>query len=148
MLEYKGIKKDVVIDGEKFRAFFPKGHSAVKGIIYKYKKYDNNAGDAWANRHDWVTELTLYVLWKGNKEWEKKCDGDNRLKDLKWDTNHMDTLDGCLFDLEAAPVKHRYSLSEEEEIILSNIKEEKERLSKIKKELKTYCPQFKKFDRR
>jgi len=149
MLKYKGINKNVVIDGKKFKAFFPRKHSDVKGIVYKYRRYDRNAGDAWANRQDWVTELILFVLWKGGKEWDKKSDGeDNIYSPLKWDTNNMETLDGCLYDLEAAPVKHRYSLLEEEKSISISIKEKKERLSKIKKELKTYCPQFKKFDRR
>jgi len=30
-----------------FIAHFPKTHSTVKGIIYQYARWDNNAGDSW-----------------------------------------------------------------------------------------------------
>jgi len=133
MFKYKGTKKDVVIDGEKFKAFFPKTHLKVKGIVYNYKEHDRNAGDLWANCRDWVKELTLYVLWKGKDEWEKLSDPND--KNLIWDTNNMGTLDGALFDLEPDFIRDIYDLNEEWNDIQKNIVEEKERLKQIKKEV-------------
>ena len=117
---YDGSKKKVVLpDDRSFIAFFPKKHSRVKGIIYQYSRYDRNQGDAWANRSYWVEEIVVYVLWKGEIEWEEIVNGDTdiskynissterRYMDSKGDLTPLDQL---LLKMEFYPVKRRCQL--------------------------------------
>jgi hypothetical protein len=145
-MHYTGTFKNVVLDdGRKFEAFFPSGHSQVKGIIYRYSRVDRNRGDDWANRSDWVEDILVYVLWKGEREWERIVDGDEdtsaynisyverKYIDYKGDLTPIDQI---LLKMEDKPVKRRYDLLREKKDILSSIEENKRRLKNIEKDLK------------
>ncbi len=45
--EYKYREKNVLINGEKHRAFFPREHTVVKGVVVETRNL--NAGDSYAN---------------------------------------------------------------------------------------------------
>ena len=74
-MAYDGEDKKVKVDGRSFDAFFPKRHTTVKGIVYKYERWDANRGDPYANISNMKEYIILWVLWKGHEEWEKIVEG-------------------------------------------------------------------------
>ncbi len=69
--EYKYKEKNIIINREKYRAFFPKEHTAVKGVIVETRNL--NAGDSYANIANWHTKL--FVMKSGDSQWKKLYEG-------------------------------------------------------------------------
>ena len=134
-MNYNGYKEMVKIDGKKYTAFFPNRHTTVKGIIYSYERWDENAGDPWANITRWKEHIILYVLWKGHVKWEKIVCGGKNTSDYRCYSN-SGTAD-ILFQMETKEKQKKISLSTEKKEIKIEIKELEKKLKEITKELGT-----------
>lgn len=140
---YKGTHKKVNINNETYDAFFPTKHSEVKGIVFKFSRINRNAGDDWANCSDWVTNISLYVMWKYTNDWEKIVDGDHNTSkyrlDLGWNFNYRAiSIDDLLFQMESSSIRNKSELREKIKTIKKDIKNLKESLKIHEKDLKNY----------
>ncbi len=75
MRNYNCTTETIILNDKEMKAHYPKTHSTVKGIVYSYKRWDQNAGDPWANIKSMKEYIVLYILWKGYMEWGEIVDG-------------------------------------------------------------------------
>lgn len=109
--EYNYKEKNVRIEGEKYRAFFPKNHSSVKGVVVETRNL--NAGDSYANIANWHTKL--FVIKKGNNKWSKIYEGPTN----SCERYNLAGYLPLLFSLETKEFRKKW-LKEEETQFLKN----------------------------
>lgn len=139
-MKYNGREEEVEICGKKYTAFFPNRHTTVKGIVYVYKRWDENAGDSWANITNMKEHITLCVLWKGHVEWEKIVCGNKNtssysLAHYSQGYYQQQCTTNVLFQMETKEKQRKINLSEKEKELKNAIKEKKKELKKVMKEL-------------
>lgn len=127
-------------DNGLFIAHFPKTHSTVKGIIYQFARWDNNAGDSWANISDMREYIVLYILWKGHSEWEEIVDGaDNKsgyqLAYYHCGSRYTYNLEEVLFKLETKRIQRKFELKVRRKELKEEIKDLQKELKEVEKNL-------------
>jgi len=127
--KYNGKREKIKIDNKEYDAFFPNRHSRVKGIIYSYNRWNVNSKDSYANIPFIKEHIRLYVLWKGEKEWEKIIDG-----------NKNNSSYSTYYPLNNPPDSYAYLLKQME----TKSKQEKIRLKEREKELKNKIKEYNK----
>ena len=140
MRNYNYIIKNIKLEDKKVKAYFPKTHSTVKGIVYAYERWDENAGDSWANITNMKEYIRLYILWKKNKKWEKIVDGDKntshyRLNYWQGGTIYPCGVDYVLFQFETKEMQRKFSLRYERKELKDQIKEYQKKLRRVEKNI-------------
>jgi hypothetical protein len=123
MIEYKYEEKEVEVFGKKYKAIFPKNHSRVKGLVYRW--WDANSGDLhWANVSRW--NLDFFVLWKGSKNWEN-------INNDEYNSSSHAGFFYILHRLETDEVREKINRKIRIEELKKNIKRDQKELEKLEK---------------
>ena len=141
MRNYNYVEKSIKLEDKKVKAYFPKTHSTVKGIIYSYDEWDQNAGDDWANIRSMKAYIRLYILWKKHKTWQKIVDGDKNTSDyhLKFYDNgtyYPCDVDDVLFQFETKDIQRKFTLQAQKRELKDQIKTYQKRLKRVEMDLK------------
>jgi len=126
---YSLTEKQVKVEGRSYKAYYPTEHSRVEAVIYSV--YDQNAGDPWANIKD--NHLTMFILYKGHKEWIKEYDG----RAVSYNGNYYkESVHDVLFFLESEKNRQLINAKEKVEELKKFIKEYPSILEEKEKKLK------------
>lgn len=139
-MNYNGYEEEVEISGDKYTAFYPHRHTTVKGIVYIYKRWDENAGDSWANITNMKERIILYVMWRGHVEWEKIVCGNSNTSGYRlanYSNGYHQSLGtgGVLLQMETKEKQRKVALREKKKELKEGIKKREKELKKVTKEL-------------